>query len=184
MILPVFLFPLLFLESRLQGDGEMLEFLDGAPGNSVGMEFEAEKTGEGVEDAEAVEPGQATVDEGDHLWLAFAGNMDIDDAAQLSAVGGDDLAADQVFNADDGATGVLLLERRHCLFQLCRLALVPPLSSSQPQSLSQGQSSRIARVFHAIPSIRCQEASGTCGLRSSVLILLWHNRWRARAGAA
>ncbi len=99
-------FPFLFLEAGFEGDGEVFEFFDGTPGDAVGAEFEAEDLGEGGEHTEAVEPGKATVDERDHLWLAFACDLDVDDATQLSAVSDDDFAANQVLNPYDGATGV------------------------------------------------------------------------------
>jgi hypothetical protein len=99
-------FLFVFFKFGLEGDGEALEFFDGAPGNDVGVEFEVEHLGEGIEHAETVEPGKATVDKRNYLWLTFAGDVYVDDAAQLFPLGGDDLAADKVLNAYDGATGV------------------------------------------------------------------------------
>ena len=112
MALLILLFPLLFLNPGLQGDGEMLEFFDGAPGDGVGVELEVQELGERVEDAQAIEPGQAAIDEGNHLRLALAGDMDVDDMTQLPAIGGDDFAAYQVLNANDVSTGA---RRLRCL---------------------------------------------------------------------
>src|SRR5579875_2315991 len=124
------------------------------------------------------------------LEVGFAGDVDIDDMTQLPAVGGDDLAADQVLNAYDRAAGVRLWRQRRCLFRPRHRGRVSPVSHSLfqpvPQPLSQVCMVLVAvvQVFHAIPSSHCRESSVKCDWRSSVPMLRWCSLLRARAGAA